>query len=62
MPVSICGHQQGIDTLTIIIPISDALVRNACDIAPVAQLAGDLAAKTARAAVFAGRAAHQGNN
>lgn len=53
--MSICGYRFDGDTLLVVMPISDALIRDACDSDAVADLAATLAGKSAHDAVVARR-------
>jgi hypothetical protein len=59
---TICGYTLGDDALTIVIPVSDGLIRDACDREAVAKMASELASKTAHDAVIARRIEHEGEN
>lgn len=52
---TICGYRFEGDALTIVMPISDALIRDACDREAVADMAAKLAGKSAHDAVIARR-------
>lgn len=52
---SFVGYEQKNNLLSIHIPVSDDLIRNACDVDAVAKMASELAGKSASDAILATR-------